>query len=179
MTAMISNALFSSDREDWGTPEDLFRRLNAIYDFRLDAAAAPHNAKCARFFTRADNALDQDWAVHKRIWLNPPYGRMIGAWMQKAYEESRRGGLVVCLVHARTDTRWGHDWVEGKARVTFLKGRLKFTRGEDNKAAQSAPFPSVLIVYDPHLYSVVHSGDGLPLAGTDPDDRTCESPHGR
>ncbi|HHB81968.1 MAG TPA: phage N-6-adenine-methyltransferase [Devosia sp.] len=153
---MIAKALYSSKNDDWGTPQDLFDRLNSIYNFQLDAAAASHNAKCPRFFTPHDDALQKNWAQYKRIWLNPPYGRSIGDWMKKAYDESQRGALVVCLVHARTDTRWWHNWVEGKARVTFLKGRLKFTTGKDQHIAQSAPFPSVLVVYDPQLYTVVH-----------------------
>ena len=46
------------------------------------------------------------------------------------------------LVHARTDTRWFHDWVYGKAELRFVKGRLKFG-GSKN----SAPFPSMVAIY--------------------------------
>ncbi len=157
---MIAKTLYSSKHDDWGTPQVLFDRLHEIYDFQLDAAASPRNAKCPRFFTTKDDALTKSWLEYQRIWLNPPYGRNIGDWMKKAFEESRRGALVVCLVHARTDTRWWHNWVESKAQVTFLKGRLKFTRGENSEIAQSAPFPSVLVVYDPRLHAGIHHSCG-------------------
>ena len=74
--------------------------------------------------------------------MNPPYGRTIGLWMKKAYEESCNGALVVCLVPARTDTKWWHDY-SMKGEVIFLRGRLKFG-GHKN----SAPFPSAIIIFD-------------------------------
>lgn len=73
-----------------------------------------------------------------------PYGRTIGQWMKKAYEESQRGALVVCLVPARTDTAWWHDYAT-KGQVTFIRGRLKFG-GHVN----SAPFPSATVVFLPN-----------------------------
>lgn len=148
---MIDKQLFSSAGEEWETPQNLFDALNAIYSFELDACATPKNAKCQHYFTKADDALTQDWAMFGRVWMNPPYGRTIGRWMQKAYCESLKSGLVVALVPARTDTRWWHDWVVGRAEVTFLKGRLKFTRTEPTEAPAHAPFPSAIIIYAPRL----------------------------
>jgi len=82
--------------------------------------------------------LRQDWGSH-RVFCNPPYGRGVGAWARKSFEASQQGALVVLLVHARTDTRWFHDWVHRKAAVTFLRGRLRFGIAESG-----APFPSLL-----------------------------------
>lgn len=76
--------------------------------------------------------------------MNPPYGREIGLWMRKAYEESLKGCIVVCLVPSRTDTAWWHDYVQGKAEVRFVRGRLKF-----GNAKNSAPFPSAVVIYRP------------------------------
>ena len=98
MDAMKNDVLFSSKSEEWETPQDLFDRLNAVYHFKLDACATATNAKCPIFFTKNENSLSQDWSSHKRVWLNPPYGRPIGGFMRKAYEESLKGCLVVCLV---------------------------------------------------------------------------------
>ena len=65
------------------------------------------------------------------------------AWARKCYEASRDGALVVLLAHARTDTRWFHDWVYGKAsEIRFVRGRLRFGDG-----TQSAPFPSLVAVF--------------------------------
>jgi site-specific DNA-methyltransferase (adenine-specific) len=76
--------------------------------------------------------------------MNPPYGREIGQWVKKAYNESRNGATVVCLLPARTDTAWWHDYVLPMATVTFIRGRLKFG---DSK--NSAPFPSAVAVFYP------------------------------
>lgn len=75
--------------------------------------------------------------------MNPPYGREIGKWMKKAYISSQQGALVVCLVPARTDTAWWHDFAM-MGSVIFIRGRLQFG-GSPN----SAPFPSALVIYMP------------------------------
>lgn len=132
---------FSSATDDWATPQDVFDRLSSQWGpFDLDVCASSSNAKCRRFFTKEDDGLSKEW--RGRCWMNPPYGRTIGAWMKKAYEESLRGAqVVVCLVPARTDTAWWHDYA-AKGQVTFIRGRIKFG-GHRN----SAPFPSAVVVF--------------------------------
>lgn len=134
--------LHSSASVEWATPQDFYDRQHAIHGFTLDVCATKKNAKCAKFFTKADNGLAQDWGQH-RVWMNPPYGRGIGLWMRKAYEESRRGAHVVCLVPARTCTAWFHDYAQ-RGRVTFIRGRLKF-----GGCKNAAPFPSLLVEFNP------------------------------
>ena len=83
------------------------------------------------------------------MFCNPPYGRQIGDWVQKGYEESQKPGtLVVMLIPSRTDTSYFHDYIlHGKAdEIRFLRGRLKFT-DEDGNAKDAAPFPSAVIVW--------------------------------
>ena len=76
------------------------------------------------------------------MWLNPPYGRQIGKWVRKAYEEAQKPNTsVVCLLPARTDTAWFHDYCV-KGNITFLRGRLKF-----GGCRNSAPFPSMIVVF--------------------------------
>ena len=76
--------------------------------------------------------------------MNPPYGRAIGKWVEKAYREACRGALVVGLLPARTDTKWFHDFIYHKAQIRFLRGRLKFSG-----AIYSAPFPSMIVIWEP------------------------------
>lgn len=77
------------------------------------------------------------------MFCNPPYGRELPKWVEKAYRESRkRDTTVVMLIPARTDTRYFHDYIYHKAEIRFLRGRLKF--GESNN---SAPFPSMVVVF--------------------------------
>ena len=135
------NVHFSSETDLWATPQDTFDALNAEFGpFDVDVCAVAGNAKCARFYTPETDGLAQDWAP-SRCWMNPPYGRTIARWMCKAWEESLRGATVVCLVPARTDTAWWHDYAM-KGQIRFLRGRLKF-----GNAKHSAPFPSAVVVF--------------------------------
>ena len=136
-------AAFSSRRDDWATPQATFNKLNAEFRFTLDAAASDTNHKCKRYYTEKQDGLIQNWK-QETVFLNPPYGRTIGDWMQKAYLSSCQGAVVVALVPSRTDTRWWHAYVQNKAEVRFLAGRLKFGAGTG-----SAPFPSAVVVYRP------------------------------
>ncbi|MCU6709327.1 phage N-6-adenine-methyltransferase [Paenibacillus sp. J5C_2022] len=139
---MNTAVLFSSETDLWPTPQTFYDDLHAEFNFTLDPCATTDNAKCPIFFTKEDDGLMQEWATHT-VFMNPPYGREIANWIRKAYEESRKGATVVCLVPARTDTRWFHDYVYGKAEeIRFVKGRLKF-----GDAKNSAPFPSMVVVF--------------------------------
>ena len=141
----LNPALFSSNRADWGTPWDLFRETERKYGpFDLDVCAASGNAKCPQYFSPADDALSRQWAG--RCWMNPPYGRVIAQWVEKAWLEIffKNADRVVCLLPARTDTRWWHDYVlKYAARIDFIRGRVKF-----EGAAHNAPFPSAIAVFD-------------------------------
>ena len=136
---MKNDYMFSSKTDMWATPQDLFDRLNAEYNFRLDVCATKENAKCDLFYTKEDDGLTKSWDTV--CWMNPPYGREIAHWVKKAYESSLAGATVVCLLPARTDTRWWHDYCM-KGQITFIKGRLKFGGSKTN-----APFPSALVVF--------------------------------
>ena len=135
------NVHFSSKTDLWETPQDFFDRYNAIYGFTLDVCALPDNAKCNTYFTPEQDGLSQEWVGV--CWMNPPYGRAIAKWVQKAFESAKHGATVVCLLPARTDTRWWHDYCQ-RGDVTFVRGRLKFG-GHKN----SAPFPSAVVVFKP------------------------------
>ena len=139
---MNRDLMFSSKTGMWATPQDFFDKLDAEFHFGIDVCATPDNAKCSNFFTEKDNGLLQNWGGHGTIWCNPPYGREVGKWVKKAYETSQEGETVVMLLNARTDTRWFHEWIYGKAEIRFVKGRLKFG-GSKN----SAPFPSMVVIF--------------------------------
>lgn len=138
-------------RDDWGTPIDLFHRLNAEFGFDLDAAANEANALCDRWLGPgsdiADNSDDamkvERWWADGPIWLNPPYS-MLRLFMQRARLESDLGVTVVCLVPARTDTRAWHDDIMKAAENRLIKGRLRF-----DGAPAGAPFPSAIVVFRP------------------------------
>lgn len=139
---MNTELMFSSAKCEWETPQDLFDKLNQKYRFTLDVCALPENAKCANYFTPEDNGLEQEWSGV--CWMNPPYGRQISKWIIKASSEvcNGRAECVVCLLPARTDTAWWHDYCKD-ANVEFIRGRLKF-----NGHKNSAPFPSAIVVFE-------------------------------
>jgi phage N-6-adenine-methyltransferase len=139
----INSGMYSSATDDWGTPQALFDELNDEFSFTLDACASAHNFKVNIYFNEKIDALAQRWTG--TVWMNPPYGRTIGKWMKKAYEESQKGATVVCLVPARTDTAWWHDYAI-KGEVRFLRGRLKFEQPGFVKNS-SAPFPSAIVIF--------------------------------
>ena len=134
---MNNDLFFSSKSEEWATPQDFFEQIDKEFHFNLDACATAENAKCDKYYTKEQDGLSQEW--NGIVWCNPPYGRSIGMWVKKTYESK---ATVVLLVPARTDTKWFHAYVLGKAEVRFVKGRLKF-----GGCKNSAPFPSMLVVY--------------------------------
>lgn len=138
---MINNSLFSSKETVYETPLNLFSLLNKEFSFDIDVCAIPSNAKCQNFYSPDNDGLKQNWEGN--CWMNPPYGRQIKQWMEKAYMTAKKNnGTVVCLVPARTDTKWWHDLAMKATEIRFIQGRLKF--GECNN---SAPFPSCIVVF--------------------------------
>ena len=136
-----NNIHFKSESNEWETPQDLYNELDKQYGFTLDPCATPSNAKNDNFYTKEDDGLSQSWSGHV-VFMNPPYGREIGKWIKKASEE--KSACVVCLIPARTDTKYWHEFIFPKAhKIMFIKGRLKFG-GHTN----SAPFPSAIVVFD-------------------------------
>lgn len=136
--------MFSSKTDLWATPIEFFNKYNEKFNFDIDVCALPENAKCAKFFTPEMDGLKQDW--NGTCWMNPPYGKEIKKWIFKAYNESLKGNTIVCLLPARTDTTYFHEYIYGKTNVEieFIKGRLKF-----GEATTPAPFPSMVVTFKP------------------------------
>lgn len=137
---MINDAMYSSKTDLWETPQWLFDDLNAKYHFDIDVCANVENAKCPKYFSKQIDGLKQEW--QGICWCNPPYGREIGMWVEKAYRSAATGATVVMLLPARTDTTWFHEYCLKYGHITFLRGRLKF-----GESKNSAPFPSMIVVF--------------------------------
>jgi phage N-6-adenine-methyltransferase len=139
---------YSSKKDDWETPQELFDVINAEFDLWLDVCATAANAKCDVFYSPEVDGLAQEW--HGRCWMNPPYGDEIGQWVEKASLAALHNeATVVCLLPARVDTGWWWQWcIYGEVR--FLRGRLRFGGGESG-----APFPSAVVIFGPHVEAAV------------------------
>ena len=157
MTKGFTSGMRTSNDDTWTTPKDFFNELNKEFNFTLDAAALKSSAVVPNYlgpdhdYGWRRDALTVEWdgAVIDwdgvsggggAVWLNPPYGRQIGKFLAKADNESKKGIVIVCLVPARTDTKWWHDYCIHH-EIRFIRGRLKFGNQKN-----SAPFPSALIV---------------------------------
>ncbi len=133
--------MFSSNSDEWATPEDFFNMINQEFHFNLDPCATSENHKCEKFFTMEQNGLNMDWGGY-RVFCNPPYSN-VAEWVAKCYEEGCKENTLVCmLIPARTDTRYFHDYILNRSEVRFIKGRLKFGQSKN-----PAPFPSMLVVF--------------------------------
>jgi len=130
---------FDSKRQDWETPDSLFIPLLEEFGLALDVCATSQNAKCSKYFDIAINGLVQSW--RGVCWMNPPFGEQ-GKWVRKAFEESQKNAeTVVCLLPARTNTNWWHDYVM-KGEVRFIRGRPKFKGAE-----HGLPQPLAIVIF--------------------------------
>lgn len=139
---MNTDIMFSSNTDQWATPQDFFNELNKEFEFTLDPCADDKNHKCERYFTNKEDGLLQDWRGH-HVFCNPPYGRQIYKWVEKCYTEgTKEKTVVVMLIPARTDTKYFHDFIMHRAEIRFVKGRLKF-----GGSKTGAPFPSMIVIF--------------------------------
>ena len=116
---------------DWSTPQDFFDKLNEEFHFTLDPCADNLNHKCDKYYTERDDGLQQDWSG-QRVFCNPPYGRAVSKWVSKCFNEVYSGKCrcAVMLLHARTDTRWFHDYIYKRAesRDQICEGQTEVWR---------------------------------------------------
>ena len=134
---------FMSQRLNWQTPKSVYEKLNTEFHFDLDPCPAKNPPMWMKFRRGGGmgwNGLVDSWG--KCNFVNPPYGREIGKWLKKGYEESLLGKTVVFLIPSRTDTKWWHEYVMKASEIRFIQGRLKF-----GNAANSAPFPSCIVIF--------------------------------
>jgi site-specific DNA-methyltransferase (adenine-specific) len=140
--ATMNRDVYSSSKSnEWETPQHLYDELDKEFHFTLDPASTHDNAKCDKHYTQEENGLDKDWSGEP-VFCNPPYGRELPLWIEKAARSAGGGTTVVMLIPARTDTRAFHDFILHKAEIRFLKGRLKF-----GGAKYNAPFPSMIVIF--------------------------------
>jgi phage N-6-adenine-methyltransferase len=167
------NGDYITPKDDWGTPQWLFDLLNQEFHFNFDAAAVCENAKCN---IMSSDSLNLSWykgvgmPTGGRVWLNPPYSAgNIDKFMQKAYEESQKGAVVVCLVPCATDTRWWHNYVMKAQEIRFIRGRVKFVGydAEGKQIKNSPTFSSCVVIFRPFDWINL----GAPVIG-----KTIEQP---
>ncbi len=171
--AEFKKSRFDSDNTEWSTPFDFFNPWNHIFKFTLDVCATAKNAKVQKYFDIQQNGLKQSWQGHV-CWMNPPYGRDMVKWLQKAkYEADNNGVTTVCLIPSRTNTTWWHSLCLKASEIWFVIGRPKFGDME-----YGLPLPLVVVVFAPnakqckigsyHLPRVIKNNGKTPIVGDTP-----------
>ena len=113
--------------DSFTTPDWLFERLHADFNFTLDAAASNSNAKLPRYYTAATNGLPRPW-YDETVWCNPPYsGKNLANLARKCHNEHfLRGSTVVMLVPVSVSSIWWCKYAI-KGEVFFFHCRIKFS----------------------------------------------------
>jgi len=124
----MNHVLFSSQKQDWETPDHIYNKLNEEFNFDFDPC--PVNPEF--------DGLSIEWG--KCNFVNPPYNKL-KEWIKKAFQEYNKGKTVVLLIPARTDTKAFHDYLYNRAEIRFIKGIIKF-----KGAVYNAPFPSMICI---------------------------------
>jgi len=135
---MKSRVHFSSVTDIWKTPKEVYQTLDAEFNFNFDPCPINPNF----------DGLAIEWG--ERNFVNPPYSDL-AKWIKKSFEEYQKGKTVVMLIPSRTDTKAWHDYIMKSTQIRFIKGRLRF-----GEAKQNAPFPSCIVVFNPHTH---HKGE--------------------
>ena len=148
----MSNWAFSSNITNCSTPDDLFKLLDSEFHFTLDVCANEYNFKVKKYFDEKTNGIAQSWKDNI-CWMNPPYGRQLPIWIEKAWlEKMINKVLTVALVPCRPDTNWFWKWCINE-EIRLIKGRLRFKYGlwdgTPKEHSFGAPFPSMIVVFKP------------------------------
>lgn len=151
MSKALQNLNIINLNDEYGTPLIQYKLACFRWGIKpqLDVCTNPANAKCDAYWTIQDDALSHQWDMD--FFMNPPYSR-VREFMEYAYQQHKKHNVdALILVYAKTDTKWWHDLVEGKAEIHFVRGRIKFNDMNGNMTKNSAPYPSVWIIWRKHV----------------------------
>lgn len=119
--------------DDRALTPDRFADLHQRFRFTVDVAAAVHNAKLDRFYSKENSGLEASWAG-ERVYCNPPYSE-VAPWLEKAWKETEADLIVMLLPANRTEQKWWQQFIESRRdrpgsplRVEFLPGRIRFLK---------------------------------------------------
>lgn len=138
------------------TPQWLVERIRTAFGGTIDldpCTTLKNPVGATRFYAPPDDGIALPWHS-ERIYVNPPYGRTIRHWAQKAIQEAW-ACQVILLVPARTDARWFQELAREANRVIFIAGRIQFVTGG---APGNAPFPSALVGLNHDLAALADLG---------------------
>lgn len=128
---------------EWYTPPHVFDALNLVFDLDPCAPLMPKAdwIPAKTRYSLPNNGLLLPW--YGSVWLNPPYGKQAGIWVNRLASH----GNGIALVFSRTDVKWWHQAVPQATAVCFIEGRLTFIAGDGQSAPGNSGGPSALIAF--------------------------------
>ena len=115
--------------DNFRTPDHVFKQLNDIFNFTLDAACTTEDCKCPKgfYFDRSIDALSRDWS-NERIFCNPPFSKK-AAFIEKAYNEviNNNCPIVVMILPSNCqDCKAFQKYIKHNFFYETLEGRISF-----------------------------------------------------
>lgn len=125
--------------DNWATPKEVLEVLESEFHFDFDPC--PLNYKL--------DGLTCEWG--KSNFINPPYSRKLKeAFINKAFDESKKGKLCVMLLPVSTSTRIFHEVILPNAEIRFWKGRIKFLyNGIEDEKYKAGQMDSMIVIFRP------------------------------
>ena len=137
-----------TSRTDWRTPTDIVAMVREIFSSLIDTdpCASIRSKYWIAAKNYSDHGLQKAWKGN--VFVNPPYGRRIGDWIDKgiAEYEAHNATSIIWLIPARMDTAWWRRILVYTVYFTVISGRLRF-----NDGAVPAQFPSALVLWGEHV----------------------------
>ncbi len=144
----MSKYNFEFKENDYKTPPELYQKaLNywGISRFDLDVCTTDFNIPARIYYTKeglfadgtqqlSDNdGLTGEWMTGF-CWCNPPFNEC-KKWIEKAFNENKKGGKVAMLLPVRTETKYWHDYILNNPHVTieWLRKGYKFLDKDNNE----------------------------------------------
>ena len=130
--------------DEFETPDSIFKQLDYIFNFQIDAAATLNNKKCPYYFP---DAMCGEW--NGRTFCNPPFSKKAD-FIQKAHEEvqQKRCPIVVMILPLNCmDTKVWHEVIEGRYHYEILKGRIAFIDPETKKPRKGNNSGTVIVYF--------------------------------
>ena len=140
--------------QEWYTPQHILDRVYAVIgqpdiDPCCNRYGPPNVA--AKYYCRLPerDGLTEPW--HGNVFLNPPYGREIGKWIDKACAEYLAGNThtMIALVPVKCDTQWWAEMMGTAVCWCAIRGRLNFgsPNAADENKRKTGTFASAVVLF--------------------------------
>lgn len=180
MSSQFSKIAKSSRTEEYGTPLEMYQKLNKIFKFKIDPATTPDNPlRTEVFYTKEQDGLKKEW--NRNTFINPPFGKKdkkngketdITNWIYHMYSQAtiHENKKYVMLLPARTDTKWFQEMIltdfKDDSVIYFVKGRQKFINPEYNAKQEPHVIGTMFWIMNSNkkeLYELKQSIQGILL----------------